>query len=81
LEVAQVATVRGHCPDHEDVERDDEQCPPRVVREPEEVGDDAQARRDDGDGPRPDLAREQAETGAECDEPDDDVYPAPRRGV
>src|SRR5664279_6590749 len=72
-----VAAMGGQCPDHEDIEGDDQDCPEGVVGQPGEVHQDADPGDDDADRPRPHLPGEESDAGADGDEPDDEVDPSP----
>ncbi len=76
-----VSSVDRDSPDDKDVERDDGQTPDGVVRHPHEAGERAEARHDDGDGPRPDGALQEGEPGKGHDDAEDQVNPAPRGDV
>ena len=68
-------------PDHNDIERDDQDRPQWVIRHPQEVGDDQEQRNDDCRRPGPHCTGEEAEGHHDPDDAQDDVDPTPRRDV
>src|SRR6478672_1182604 len=76
-----IASVYRDGPDHDQVERNDEDGPHRVVGQPGEVGQNADRRDDDRNGSSPAPAEEQTHAGAQRDDADQDVAPPPSGGV
>src|SRR6478735_3174712 len=66
-----------HRPDRRDIKCDDHHRPGRVVRQPQEVGEDRNGRKDDRRYPRPTRAGGQRETDHAEQHPEGDVKPAP----
>src|SRR5215204_6092952 len=74
---AQVPTMGGDGPDHEDVQGDDQQRPERVVGDEQEVGDGAKHGQEDGHRPGPGPARQQPVAGDGHQQAEQQVDPAP----